>query len=322
MRYYIGLDIGGTKCAVTLGQDNEGMLSILEKTAFPTEKDPYAVLKQLELSLRAILSKRALNTSDIASIGISCGGPLDAQNGIVQSPPNLPLWDNIHVTEYFTSRTGIPAYLENDANACAVAEWKYGAGKGKQNVIFLTFGTGLGAGLILDGKLYSGTNGNAGEIGHVRLRPNGPIGFGKSGSAEGFCSGGGLAQQGKQAAKEDPVGAKALLEHAGGMDGITAKAIAELADRGDDFCKDVYRKCGEMLGETLSILIDLLNPQCIILGGVYMRSSELLAGEMKRVIAREALTISANVCQILPSGLREEIGDYAALALAAYNDRP
>lgn len=321
MRYYIGLDIGGTKCAVTLGQDHNGVLSILEKKAFPTEKEPHAVLERLELALRDILSKRGLDTSSVAAIGISCGGPLDAKNGIVQSPPNLPLWNNIHVTEFFTSRTGIPSYLENDANACAVAEWKYGAGKGKQNVIFLTFGTGLGAGLILDGKLYSGTNGNAGEIGHVRLRPNGPIGFGKHGSAEGFCSGGGLAQQGKQAAKDDPVGAKALLEHAGGTDGITAKTIAQLADRGDGFCKDIYRKCGEMLGETLSILIDLLNPQCIILGGVYMRSSELLADEMNRVIAREALSISASVCEVLPSGLGEEIGDYAALALAAYNDR-
>ena len=321
MRYYIGIDIGGTKCAVTLGRDTDGVLEILEKTKFPTVKDPNEVLERFHAELLKLLDKRGLTVSHVAGLGISCGGPLDAARGIVQSPPNLPLWDNIPVTDFFRSRTGIPSYLENDANACAVAEWKYGAGKGKNNVIFLTFGTGLGAGLILDGKLYSGTNGNAGEIGHVRLRPDGPVGFGKAGSAEGFCSGGGLAQQGKKAAAEHPEAAKTLVEYAGGIDGINAKNIAELATQGNEFCLDIYRKCGEMLGETLSILIDVLNPECIILGGVYMRSNELLAEEMNRVINREALPMSAKICTVLPSGLREEIGDYAALSLAAYHDK-
>lgn len=319
MSYYIGVDIGGTKCAVTLGQEQDGALSISEKTVFPTFPDPYGVLARFEEAIRAILQKRGLTCKEISALGISCGGPLDAECGIVQSPPNLPLWDNIPVTDFFREHLGIPSYLENDANACAVAEWKYGAGKGLKNVIFLTFGTGLGAGLILNGCLYGGTNGNAGEIGHVRLRPNGPVGYGKAGSAEGFCSGGGLAQQGKLAAAEHPREARDLVELSGGIDGITAKSIAQLADRGDELCLGIYRHCGAMLGETLSVLVDLLNPQAIILGGIFMRSRHLLLEEMQRVIEAEALASSAKVCRVLPSALGEQIGDYAALSLAAYH---
>ena len=318
MKYYIGVDVGGTKCAVTLGSAENDEIRIACRREFPTRGTPNDVLEEFFSEIKKVLSENSLEFSDITALGISCGGPLDAERGIVQSPPNLKGWDDVHITEFFTSRTGIPSYLDNDANACAVAEWKFGAGKGKKNVIFLTFGTGLGAGLILDGKLYGGTNGNAGEIGHVRLRRSGPVGFGKIGSAEGFCSGGGIGRQGRAEAKRNEKSASALIEYAGGIENINAKNIAELAKCGDEFCKGIYRKCGEMLGETLSILIDLLNPECIILGGVYMRSHELLAEGMKKVLAREALGISESVCEILPAGLGESIGDYAALSLAVY----
>lgn len=319
MRYYIGVDIGGTKCAATLGAEEDGILSILEKSSFLTFPDPYGVLERFEEEIQKILQRRELTCEAISALGISCGGPLDAERGIVQSPPNLPNWDQIPVTDFFRKRLGIRSYLENDANACAVAEWKYGAGKGLKNVIFLTFGTGLGAGLILDNRLYGGTNGNAGEIGHVRLRFQGPVGYGKAGSAEGFCSGGGLALQGKQAALEYPDEAEALIAFSGGVEQITAKSIAQMADRGDVLCKRIYSECGKMLGETLSVLMDVLNPQAIILGGVFMRSHHLLQEEMYRVIEAEALTVSAQACQILPSALGEQIGDYAALSLAAYH---
>ncbi len=318
MRYLVGLDIGGTKCAVTLGVEENEDIHILAKKKFATKGTPNEVMEQMLLLFREILDEQGLTEADIASIGISSGGPLDSKRGIIQSPPNLPGWDDVHITEFFESRTGIPTALENDANACAIAEWRYGAGKGRQNVVFMTFGTGLGAGLILDGRLYSGTNGNAGEIGHVRLRRDGPIGYNKRGSCEGFCSGGGLEQQGKIAAQKDPVGAAPLIAYSGSFDAISAKTIADLADRGDAFCKRIYTHCGEMLGETLAILIDILNPECIILGGVYMRSSHLLVEGMNKTLSRMALSGAREVCEILPAGLGETVGDYAALSLAAY----
>ena len=153
----------------------------------------------------------------------------------------------------------------------------------------------------------------------MRLRRQGPVGYGKAGSAEGFCSGGGLAQQGRQAALEHPDEAEALIAFSGGVEQITAKSIAQMADRGDPLCKRIYAECGKMLGETLSVLVDLLNPQAIVLGGVFMRSHHLLREEMDRVIGAEALAVSAEACRILPSALGEQIGDYAALSLAAYH---
>ena len=143
---------------------------------------------------RSPASARSCSTlGDISAIGISCGGPLNSKKGVILSPPNLPGWDNIEIVNIIKDRLDVPAKLQNDANACALAEWKYGAGRGSNNMIFLTFGTGFGAGLILDGRLYNGVNCMSGEIGHVRLTEYGPVGYGKAGSCEGYCSGGGIA---------------------------------------------------------------------------------------------------------------------------------
>ena len=188
-------------------------------------------------------------------------------------------------------------------------------------MIFLTFGTGMGAGLILNGKLYSGANGNAGEIGHVRMRDTGPIGYGKEGSFEGFASGGGIAQMAKSAAKEQlekgitPLYCKSLYE----LDSITAQKTADAAYKGDETAISVYKKCGEMLGYGLSILIDVLNPEKIVIGSIYTRSQDLLKETMMEALKQEALAPSLSVVEILPAALGENLGDYAALSLAADN---
>lgn len=319
-KYYIGFDVGGTKCAVSLAAVEGENIRILNKEKFPTVKnEPDTVLDQFAQVLDWVLENAQLSYSDIEAIGISCGGPLDSVRGIVQSPPNLPGWDDIAIVDYFQKRTGIRAALQNDANACAVAEWKFGAGRGTQNMVFLTFGTGLGAGLILNGALYSGTSDMAGEIGHVRLARRGPVGYGKEGSAEGFCSGGGIAQLGIMAVDRELAKGNTprLLQRAGGRENITAKLIAELAiNENDALCKKIYRECGRRLGETLSILIDLLNPERIILGGVYMRAEALIVPSMRKVLDKETIPYAENVCEILPAGLGESIGDYAAIAVA------
>jgi len=321
--YYIGLDIGGTKCAVSLGCDAAGSsLEILDKVRFETgQRSPYAVLEEFLTELKAMLDRHGLAADAIESIGISCGGPLNSRTGVIQSPPNLPGWDNIPAAEFFQQATGIPTWLQNDANACAVAEWKFGAGRGKNSVIYLTFGTGFGAGLILDGRLYSGATDNAGEIGHVRLTPDGPVGYYKKGSAEGWCSGGGLAQIGRMAVEKELAKGNSplLLERAGGdCANISAKLIAELAkEENDPVCLEIYRTCGQKLGAAISILIDLIDPEQIIIGGVFMRSADLLIGEMQRVIGEEAL----HGCEIVPAGLGENVGDYAALSIASLHPR-
>jgi glucokinase len=249
------------------------------------------------------------------AIGISCGGPLDAARGVVLSPPNLPTWRNVPVVALAEARFGVPAHLENDANASALAEWRFGAGRGYQDLVFLTFGTGLGAGLILDGHLYRGTNGNAGEVGHIRLCENGPIGFGKCGSFEGFCSGGGIARLAWQMAKEAPR-RPSFIKADMRQEELTTKDIAEAARRGDPVACEVFRIAGERLGAGLAILVDVLNPEVIVMGGVFMRCGDLLLPPCERVLHREALSESLDLCRILPAALGEEIGDYAALGAA------
>lgn len=309
----IGFDIGGSKCAVCLGREVDGHLEILNKRIVPTDHSisPYEMIERM-----CKLAKEMTDTIDC--IGISCGGPLDSRAGVIQSPPNLPGWDNVEIVSYLEKRYGIKAYLQNDANACAVAEWLYGAGRGCENMIFLTFGTGMGAGLILNGRLYSGTNDMAGEIGHIRLNQYGPVGYGKAGSFEGFCSGSGLAQLGQMMAREKLQMGETVsyCESMEQLQYITAKTIAEWANEGCEDALAVYRLCGVMLGQGLSILIDVLNPECIVLGSVFQRSGHLLRSAMEDVLARECLKGSRSVCRVIPALLKGNIGDYAALAVA------
>lgn len=307
--YYIGLDIGGTKCAASLGKIVGDKIEILARNEVKT-------LPSAEETLRGLLPfVEEYKKTGATEAGISCGGPLDCKKGIILTPPNLPDWHGFPIVDFVKEEFGLTARLQNDANACAVAEWRFGAGRGTQNMVFLTFGTGLGAGLILDGKLYSGTNDNAGETGHIRLAKNGPVGFGKHGSFEGFCSGGGIARLAEEMAKRCKK-TPACIEKMGGMSEITTKKLAEAAFNGDAFAKRVFAKSGQMLGKGLSVLIDILNPEKIVLGGVFMRSHALLVPAMQKEINKEALDISAAVCQIVPAELSENIGDIAALAIA------
>lgn len=327
MKYSLGLDIGGTKCAVILGQSilpKEGLEGfIVDKIAFPTNQKRgwRAVLDEFFSVCDSILLRNELKTSDLAAIGISCGGPLSSKDGIIYSPPNLPDWDGVPIVALFNERYGVPVYLQNDANACALAEWRFGAGKGYNNLIFLTFGTGMGAGLILNGKLYTGTNDMAGEVGHIRLAETGPIGYGKAGSFEGFCSGGGierLAQSiiAEKLKKNEP---QELCKTRDDICNITAKSVAQAAKDGDELAMEIYRICGEHLGKGLAVLIDILNPQAIVIGSIFERSSELLIPAMEKALEAEALSISLACCKILPAKLGNAIGDYAALGVALNN---
>lgn len=286
MKEYIGIDIGGTKCAVVRG-DEEG--KILEKLSFPT-KDCEETLKEIFSGVQALWTKQVL------SIGVSCGGPLDQENGRILSPPNLPGWDNIPITRKLSEAFRVPAYLQNDADACALAEWRFGAGRGCSHMIFLTFGTGLGAGLILNGKLYTGSCGMAGEAGHLRLFPHGHTGYGKAGSYEGYCSGGGIAQYGRGSAKE-----------------LSLRAAA-----GDEEALKLWADTGNYLGRLLSLLIDLFNPERIIIGSIYARAGRFMEEEMQKLLKEETLEKNLAACQILPAELGDAIGDIAALSVAMH----
>lgn len=307
----IGFDIGGTKCAVSIGKRVGDRIEITDKRKIPTDlsRSPYEMLDTLCRMAEEM-------TSDFSHIGVSCGGPLDAARGVILSPPNLPGWDEVRVTEYLRARYHGSVALENDANACALAEWKYGAGRGTENMIFLTFGTGMGAGLILNGQLYRGACSNAGEIGHVRMAPFGPVGYGKAGSFEGFASGGGIARLAATYAEERlQTGAgTAYCRTREELPLITAERVATAAKAGDRTALAVYRTCGEMLGAGLALLVDVLNPEVIVIGSIYARAGELLRERMEWILQKEALPASLRAVKILPAALGEQLGDVAAIA--------
>ena len=283
----LGFDIGGTKCAVITADYDGENIKIIKKHKCDTDFS----LKPTQMIDKLIGFADNISDGKPDLIGISCGGPLDSKKGVIMSPPNLPGWDHVHISEQIEEHYGVPVKLQNDANACAVAEWKFGAGRGTKNMVFMTFGTGLGAGLILDGKLYSGTNDNAGEIGHIRLDDFGPVGYGKAGSFEGFCSGGGIAQLGYIKALEKVQTGKYPMYFQKGFTqaDINAKTIADAAYAGDKTAIEVYTICGEYLGKGISILVDILNPEIIVIGSIFARSHSLLWEPAKRIIEKEAL---------------------------------
>ena len=297
----IGLDIGGTKCAISTGESADGKIRILSREEFPTAGLSWRqVLDEFARRIDSIVSPNSDSDPRLSSIGISCGGPLDSKRGVIMSPPNLPGWDDVPVVKFFEDRFHVPTAVQNDANACALAEYLYGSGRGVKNLVFMTFGTGLGAGIIVDGRLYSGSNDNAGEIGHIRLASTGPVGYNKEGSAEGFCSGAGMAR---------------LAKIRKGLD-LTTKEIFARVRAGDPDCTEVFRESAEKLATILAFTIDILNPEVIALGGVFMRNADLFMPIVDPILDREALPLARKVCRIVPAELGENIGDYAALAVA------
>ncbi|SFA79007.1 glucokinase [Cohnella sp. OV330] len=341
-----GLDIGGTKCAAVVGEASKSGIDILGKTSFPTPGTPSEAIGALMNALDALLAEHGgsatgaageaaisaeateaaagspprVQGSSLTAIGVSCGGPLDSEAGLVLSPPNLPGWDGIDVLAPLRERFGVPAALQNDANACALAEWRWGAGRGTRHMAFLTFGTGMGAGLILNGRLYTGVNDMAGEVGHIRMRDEGPVGYGKAGSFEGFCSGGGMARLGIGMIEEWLQAGKttALTTGACAEQTLTARMIFDAAREGDELAALIVRVTGIELGRGLAVMVDMLNPEAIVIGSIYARQEPLLAPVVLETLRREALPRSLAACRILPSQLRENVGDAASLSVALH----
>ena len=320
--YSLGIDIGGTKCAVVLGEgeipDNISDF-IIDKIKFPTNvnRGYNEIIKEILSEADELLKRNNIKNNQLIGVGISCGGPLNSKKGVIMCPPNLPDWDNVPIVDIVSEHFGVKAILHNDANACAVAEWRFGAGRGYQNLVFLTFGTGMGAGLILDGKLYTGTNDGAGEVGHIRLSEDGPEGYGKKGSFEGFCSGGGIKKLAELTAIKylEENKKSSLFKSEADFENLTAVNVAKAMYEGDEFATAVYKKCAEYLGRGLSVIIDIINPEAIVIGSIFERNEEFFQKEIKDIIEKEALTDNAKSCKILSAELGDSIGDFASLGL-------
>ena len=303
---YIGVDLGGTKIGVSRFDLSTG--SVLDSERFPTgiRCNPVDAIHRIVGIARALIEETG---SPPEAVGVSVGGMYDIDSGCMRHAPHLPLWDGFPIVSSLKEALEVPVFGENDANACALAEWRFGAGRGCDDLIFLTFGTGLGAGLILNGRLYRGGTGLAGEVGGIRVSDRGPPLREKPGCLEGFASGAGIAwlARDRLREKQSPI----LPQEP------TAKEIAEAARQGDPFSLSVLTECGHKLGEGLAILIDILNPERIILGSIFARCESLLRPSLEEAILKEARPEIRKACTIVSAELGESIGDYGAATVAA-----
>lgn len=322
--HYLGINIGGTTSNAAVGTLNAAKQLVItaESKDYRTrEFTPEGLIQQLCEDLLALSEGM-----EIRAIGISCGSPLDSRRGLILSPPNLPNWKLVPVVrlvkDFFKDSFQVPVFLANDANAGALAEWKYGAGRKSKNMIFLTFGTGMGAGIIAENRLIRGASDGAGEVGHIRLERFGPVGYGKQGSFEGFCSGGGIAQQAQTLFREAEQKGELSerLNHWGieTVDAIDAALVAKMALQEDPLAVNVMRTTGEYLGRGLAILVDILNPELLVLGSIYIRNEAMLRKYILPVIKQETLSYIYHSLTVVPAQFGEEIGKMSALSVATY----
>jgi len=317
---FASVAIGGTNCSVALAVENGGQFDWIGHRRFATLATPAEVLQALILQLENLVAE--CQGVRLAGIGIVCGGPLYESAGLVLSPPNLPRWDRVDVLTPFRRSFDVPVQLMNDANAGVLAEWMWGAARGADDAVFLTMGTGLGAGLIINGRLHRGASGLAGEIGHWRLAESGPHGYGKDGSFEGFCSGAGIGKWAQQIAVRSLQNGTPsdLAPDWFDLADVNAHQLAKAADGGDQVALQLWSDVGRRLGAGLSLLVDLLNPDVIVLGGIYYRQRDRLEPAMFEELRREAIPETLSACRIVPSELGEQIADYSGLVAALVGD--
>ncbi len=300
--WILGLDIGGTKTAAVAGTAKGETFDRFTFASRP-ERGFEPMWRDIVEAGRELIARHG----QPEAIGVSIGGPMDHARGIILSPPNLPGWDEIPCRTLLEEAFGVPVHVEHDAKTGALAEWLFGAARGRRNVVFLTFGTGLGAGLILDGRLYRGASDNAGDVGHWRIADDGPLVYGKRGSWEGFSSGTGLAALARDR-YPDRFGAD-----------VTAREVIERAREGDADAREIVDVSATYLGRGIALLIDLLNVEVVVLGSLAVRAGDLFLPMVRRVVAEEAQAINAGACEIVPSALSDRIGDVAALCAAIYH---
>ncbi|MBI1922908.1 ROK family protein [Candidatus Poribacteria bacterium] len=312
--YIVGIDIGGTKLATVVADGNG---KILQKVRKPTEseKGPQHAVRLLLEMVDETIQLAGLKREDISGIGVSCGGPLDTKTGVVYSPPNLPGWDALPLKELLEAAFHIPTIIENDANAGALAEWRFGGGRGYNYVLYMTMSTGIGGGIVVNGQIYHGANDSAGEVGHQILLPTGPLcGCGKRGCLEALCSGPAIARRAQAAIREHPQ-TQLLALADGQIDRVRSEHVLEAARNGDALALSLINETAYYMGWGIANLVNILNPEIVLIGTIAVAAGDLLLDPIRRTVAEMAMQRPAEVVKIMPAELGDSVGDLAAIAL-------
>jgi glucokinase len=305
------VDLGGTKI-LSLVVDQDG--AVLGEDMRPTEaaSGPDAVIGRIVDSMCAAMERAGVPV--LAAMGIAAPGPIDFERGLITAAPNLPGWRNVPVAARLGDRFGCPAVLENDANAAALGEFAFGAGRGARHLVYLTISTGIGGGLVLDGRLYRGADGAAGEVGHIPLLPDGPAcGCGAHGCLEALASGTAIARRARELLLS---GHATGLRRLSGRDTVTAEQVHEAAERGDTDARAVIEDAGRYLGRGLATIVNLFNPHVIVLGGGTAKIGPMLLEPAHEELRAHALRLPLSRVRVVSAALGDRAGALGVAALA------
>jgi glucokinase len=307
--YVVGVDLGGTKISCALS-DLEGR--VVAQTTIPTlaHEGNNPVLGRIIKTIEMVLEEGNVATNEVAAIGIGSPGPLDAKKGIIVTTPNLP-FKNFQLVQPIEEKFSIPTYLDNDANVAAIAEFMFGAGKGTENMVYITVSTGVGGGAILNGKIYRGSTTNALEVGHTTVFPGGPrCGCGNLGCLEATSSGTAIGKRANEAVSSKVE--TSLRDY----ETVTSYEVFKEAEKGDAVSKKILDEAFNYLGIGVANIIASFDPDKVIIGGGVSKGGDVLFNKVQEVVNERCFKSMAEYCKIVPAGLGTDAGVLGAVALA------
>jgi glucokinase len=298
----LALDIGGTKLAAGV-VDGSGQVHSFHAGPSEPARGPENGLERLfELGRRALADAGV----EVAAVGIGCGGPLDAERGVLLSPPHLPGWRDVPVTTLAEQAFERPALLENDGTAAAAGEHRYGAGAGARNMVYLTISTGVGGGVVVDGRLYRGSTGNGSELGHITVDWHGRRcrGCGRRGCLEAYVSGTSIAERAREAGL-----------HGSEPHGPTAAEVAAGARAGEPVATSVWDETVAALASGMTSIVNVFEPDVVVVGGGVSKSGEQLLGPVRERVVADAMGGAGRAVRIVESALGDRVGVVGAAAI-------
>ena len=310
----VAVDIGGTKIMTALFSAEGNMLAKATLLTL-SQEGVNAVIDRFCEAIKEMLESNKVTFSQLEAIGIACAGGIDTGKGIVVTPsPHLPGWADLPLADIVKKKTGVVTYVVNDASAAALGEQRYGVGKGIKNLVLLTLGTGIGGGIIIDGNLYLGARGGAGELGHMTVEAGGPkCGCGNTGCLEKFASG--------TAISNDVIGwiqrgqDSSLIDMAGGeVAKITAEMVGAAARKGDKLAQDVIARAAYYLGVGMVNIVNIFNPEMLVIGGGVAELGEIIIASGRKMVAARAFSINSQSVRIVIGQLGNEAGVYGVAA--------
>ncbi len=314
MKKVLAFDLGGTKFAFGVVAENGEVIGS-DKIETLAKQGPEQAIQRVNLAAQSLLKKLNIKPEELIGIGIASPGPLDIEKGCVDGSPNLPGWTGYSIEDGLSSFFNLPARIDNDANAAALGEYKFGAGKNKKNMVYITVSTGIGGGVIVDGRLMRGANGNAAELGHLTLNINGPAcPCGANGCFEMYASGTAIARRTREAIQAGTQ--SQILNLAGSIEDITPHHILEALEKNDALAQKIWNETTEYVGRGVAVVINTFNPELVVVGGGVTAAGDLLFKPVREKALRYAFPRLAAVCSIVPAGLGSNVGVVGAAACA------